>query len=323
MASTLHLSDFVYPQAANLIAFAPLPAIITRTALTGGASFLDTFFLVPGILSQQDAVKVNDGEYPATAAMTSGYVFRVENQATVAFLQRVGKTGHLVDVDVYKTNDLSHIDPIASLSYLAGISSTMVVAVLLVAMKDYAALMFLGTLMAARFLNVVVIKRRATLGWKGVKEPGQMGDLMILASQDRWIRMRGTVDDLKEVTAGSWLQEMQPLDSFLACTASLLMYGSMAFAWKASALGSILTAGLLVLSSALLGICNSTTTKLRMFGCVVGKTGETPYARRRDMADDILKQTQALGYEDNSWAVRLGLVTEIKQDKKDVKSVIL
>lgn len=319
--STSDLSELLCPQAANLIALAPSSAIVTRTALTGGASWLDTFFLAPGILTQQEAPKVNNGEYPATAAMTSGYIFRVENQATVAYLQRIGKTGHLVTVEVKRTaaGDFSYIDPVASLSYLAGIASTAFVAAALVRIEDYSALAFLGTLMTARFFNVAVMKRRSQLGWKGMEEPEVRGDLMILVSQDRWIRMRGLVDDLKEVTAGQWLQEMQPLDSFLASASSLLVYGSMAFAWKASPLGSFLTAGLLALSVALLGICNATTTKLRMFGCVVGKEGEKKYNRRLEMAAEIIEETECYG--DNKWAVRLGLVQELPGTKE--KEVIL
>ncbi|GJE91586.1 hypothetical protein PsYK624_077360 [Phanerochaete sordida] len=305
------LLDFLYPQALNLIALAPFPAVVTRTALMGSASFLDTFLLVPGFLVQQDAPKVNNGEYPATAAMTTGYIFRVENQATVAYLQRVGVTGHLIEVKVQKlTSSFKHIDPIASISYLSAIACTFAVLLLLLIIQDVPALLFLSTLMLARLLDVIVLKKRSGKGWKGAPEPNVHGDLMILCSQDRWIRMHGLVDDLKEVTAGQWLKEMTSLDAVLAQTATLLVFASFVFAWQSSVIGSALTAGLLVVSSALLGLCNSTTTKLRMFDCVASVVSDTPYARRRDMAKDMKEKTQGLpGYGDDKWIYGLGLMT--------------
>ncbi|GJE94694.1 hypothetical protein PsYK624_108650 [Phanerochaete sordida] len=321
------LTHLVCAQAANLVALAPSEAILKRTALTGGASWLDVFFLAPGILSQQDAPKANNGEYPATAAMTTGYVFRVENQATAAFLQRIGKTGHLTTLHVEQSSDLLHIDPLASFSYLAGIASTVFVTAALVRLGDHAALAFVGTLMAARALNVAVLKRRAAPGWKGMPEPGVQGDLLILVSQDKWIRMRGPVDDIKSVTAGQWLQDMEPLDSFLASAASLLVYGSIAFAWRASPLGSVLTAGLLALSATLLGVCNSLTTKLRMYGCVVGKTDVKKYDRRLHMAEEVItdRLRETLQQDPGSpldwdkhveWAVRLGLINNHDELRK-------
>ncbi|EKM53633.1 uncharacterized protein PHACADRAFT_260092 [Phanerochaete carnosa HHB-10118-sp] len=313
------ISQLFYPQAASLIALAPSETILKRTALTGGASWLDIFLLAPGILSQQDAPKVNDSEYPATAAMTTGYVFRVENQATVGYLQRIGKTGHLTTLHVEERPDSLHIDPLASFAYLAGVASTACVAAALAKLGDHAALGFLGSLIAARALNVAVLKRRARKGWKGMPEPGTYGDLMVLVSQDKWVRIRGLVDDLKTVTAGQWLQDMSALDSLLASAASLLVYGSVAFAWQATPLGSALTAGLLALSATLLGLTNSLTTKLRMFGCVVGVTDVKKYERRLFMAQDIVRERRAAGDSNVDWALRLGLV----KDAKDLGEVIL
>jgi hypothetical protein len=88
--------------AAGLVALADLSAISERTALTGSASIFDILFLAPGIHTQQKASEVNGGELPTTAAMTTGYVFRIENQATVNYLQKIGEPGSLVTVNVVK-----------------------------------------------------------------------------------------------------------------------------------------------------------------------------------------------------------------------------
>ena len=228
--------------AANLVALADLKTIAHRTALIGSASILDILFLAPGIHCQQAASEVNQGEYPATGAMTTGYVFRVENQATVSFLQRIGEPGHLTNVTVSGEQakpyglflELVRSAPLASLLYLSGLACTITVIVLLAVIHDGWALGVLGMLMLARLLNVAVIKRRSKMGWKGAPEPGVPGDLLIIVSQDRWIRMRGMVDDLKVVTAGQWLREMTTLESFVVSFATLLVYGSAALAGNAS-----------------------------------------------------------------------------------------
>src|SRR3954463_11983732 len=69
--------------AAGLVALADITTAQERTALTGTSSLLDLLVLVPGIHLQQNATELNRGEYPACAALTTGYVFRIENPATV------------------------------------------------------------------------------------------------------------------------------------------------------------------------------------------------------------------------------------------------
>lgn len=86
--------------AAGLVALADLTTVARRTALTGSSSFFDPLVLCPGLHKQEDASSLNQGEYPACAALTSGYVFRVENAATVLYLQQIGKTGHLTTLSV-------------------------------------------------------------------------------------------------------------------------------------------------------------------------------------------------------------------------------
>ncbi|KAK0430946.1 hypothetical protein EV421DRAFT_1855851 [Armillaria borealis] len=45
---------------------------------------------------QQSAEEINCGEFPTTGSIINGCVFRVENPATVSYLQRIGRTGCLV-----------------------------------------------------------------------------------------------------------------------------------------------------------------------------------------------------------------------------------
>lgn len=296
-------------QAAGFIAAVNLKTIAYRTALTGGASYLDIFVLAPGIHTQQAAVELNNGEFPITSAMTTGYVFRVENQATVSFLQMIGKTGHLTTVHVshpLPRTTLLRTDILASLLYVGSAALTVAAIGLLVAIKDWWALEAVGALMLARLMNVLVIKRRSSLGWKGAKEVGE-GDLLVLLSQDRWVRIQGAIDDLKTVTAGSWLREMTAVESCVVNVAIIFVYVSAILAFNASLAGNLLLVGTLVLSLGLVGLANAATKNLCMFNHVL-KVHGTPkgYNRRRDMALELIAERSG-SYE---WAVRLGLVVD-------------
>jgi len=282
--------------ASGLIALADLRTIARRTALTGSSSYLDIFFLAPGIHCQQDASEINRGEYPVAGAMTTGYVFRIENQATVAYLQSVGETGHLTSVGL--------------VFYSSGLVLTANVAALLCAIHDWWALGVIGMLALARLVNVLVIKRRSTMGWKGASEQGEQGDLLILLSQDRWVRMQGLVDDLKAVTAGQWLKEPGTLEGFAVSFGTLLVYSSAVLASNTSTTGSLLLACLLLCSAALLGLCNSFTNTLRMFGRTVYKTGKPKhYGRRLLMAQELVKES---GRSD--WAIGMGLIAPTESE---------
>ncbi|KLO14781.1 hypothetical protein SCHPADRAFT_939201 [Schizopora paradoxa] len=297
---------------AGLVALADLSTISQRTALTGSAIFFDIFMLAPGIHRQQAASEVNGGELPTTGAMTNGYVFRVENQGTVSFLQDIGEPGCLVTVRVSRRDREGFLKILkvfdggfaAAIPYLLGLLLTPAALIILGVIHDFWAMGVLFMLMAARLLNVVVIRRRSVKGWKGAPEPDEVGDLLVLLSQDRWVRMRGLVDDLKEVTAGQWLRDQTTYEGFATSFATLLVYVSAALASNASTVGSLIMACLLLSSVALLGLCNSWTDRLQMFGCIVYQEGESKkYTRRLDMARELIKES---GRSD--WAVNMGLV---------------
>jgi hypothetical protein len=302
--------------AAGLVALADLATISERTALTGTASFLDILLLAPGIHRQQAASEVNGGELPTTGAMTTGYVFRVENQATVSYLQKIGKPGHLVNVSVAARETASGMAQITRLPnydggvlpmilYLLPIAATIATIVIMGIIKDYWAVGVILMLILARFINVVVIKRRAKLGWKGISEKGVKGDLLILLSQDRWIRLQGLVDDLKAVTAGQWLRDESPIEGFSTSFATLLVYLAAALASNASTVGSLFILVLLFASVAMLGLCNTLTESLQMHDCIVNVVGKPKsYIRRLDMAKDMIDCHNGR----NDWAIGMGLI---------------
>lgn len=299
--------------AAGLVALADLATISERTALTGTASFFDILLLTPGIHRQQAASEVNGGELPITGAMTSGYVFRVENQATVSYLQKIGKPGHLVNVSVVRREKAGDVarrlnhgrDYIPLVLYFTPIAATLATISILGVIHDYWGVGVLLMLILARFINVVVIKRRSVLGWKGASEEGVEGDLLILLSQDRWIRLQGLVDELKAVTAGQWLRDQSSIEGFATSFATLLVYLAAALASNASTVGNLFVLVLLLASVAMLGLCNSLTESLHMHDCIISVVGEPKrYNRRLEMAEEMIASHDGR----NDWAIGMGLI---------------
>lgn len=299
--------------AAGLVALADLSSIPKWTALTGASSFTDAFFLAPRIHKQHSAPSLSDGEYPATAALTSGYIFRVENEATVLFLQSVGKTGHLVNLVVdpppTTTKDMLKFfaqspGMIPIFIYVLGHILTVAVILVLVVLTNWWALAILSMLITARICNTVSIQRRSKIGWKGASEPDVDGDLLILLSRDRWIRLQGKSDDLKVITSGQWLQAKGALDEFLIALGTVLVYLSAALTGNSSTVGKLVILSLLLVSAGLLELCIGLSKGFRMYGYLIRATGEpTPYKRRLDLAEELIKDT---GRED--WAIGLGMI---------------
>lgn len=279
---------------------------------------MDTLVLCPSIQRQQAATELNGGEYPAVAALTSGYVFRVENPATVAYLQKISLTGHLTTLSIMNVSKkqsrtaqllstfytFENSNSMSSVFYLTAASLTIIVLVLFVKSADWWGLFVIFLLIFARFCNTIIIRRRSRIGWKGASEPGVQGDLLILLSQDRWVRMRGAVDDLKTVTSGQWLHEMTFIEGSVAAFATLLVYLDAALASNLKQSGKVLLVVLLVVSAGLLAITNVRTDKLQMHGCIVKvDRPRKKYGRRRDLAEELIKET---GRDD--WAIRLGMI---------------
>ena len=300
---------------AGLVSLAPLTSTARRTAICGSPSWLDVFFLAPGIHMQQCTSELNNGEYPPTAAMTTGYVFRIENQATVRFLQSIGKPGFLVNISVEPERSSPHelYNSTASILYLLGPCATITTLTIVILRGDLWAAGFLSMLIAARLCNTLVIVRRLEPGWKGAPEPGVRGDLLVLVSQDRWFRIRGLVDDLKFVTAGQWLRDVSSVEDFRVDFATLLVYLAAGMSFNMSAAGSLVVLGLLLCSWVILSVCNHSVKAFRMHSRLLKIDGEPKaYIRRTDLVDELVRDS---GRKD--WAVRLGMMSRPGRDEME------
>jgi hypothetical protein len=233
--------------------------------------------------------------------MTTGYVFRIENPATVFFLQSVGETGKLTNISVSKADTQSPEG--ANFLHLAAGSSVMVLG-LLTSLSDWWALSYLMALVLVRYISTAIIRAQARIDWHGQSEPGQLGDLFILLSYDRWVRMRGEVDDLKAVTSGRWLRRPTTFEDIMSGGTSLLAYAAPAVAANATLKGQIIIALLLLANAASLAIANHFTHSLRMKGKILQVHGpRKAYERRSILAEELITMS---GRKD--WAVAMGLI---------------
>jgi len=169
---------------------------------------------------------------------------------------------------------------------------------------DWWAITAMAMLIVARLSNVLVLRRRATSGWHGIAEPGVIGDLLVLLSQDRWVRLRGPVDDLKAVTSGAWLRQASLAESITTYFATTLVYLASASALGSTYAGSLVMMALLMSTAGLLSWSNQNSNGMRMHGrtcTVVG--GPRYYERRLYLAKEMIAEH---GRDD--WAIATGMI---------------
>ena len=306
-----HLPPTLNVSLAPILALADFTLVSLRTIQTGTSSALDTWVLCPGLHHQSKAATLHEGEYPATAALTTGYVFRTENQAMVHFLQKIGVTGSLVTLDVKECEpinptfefflgpggiDIFHIIAIILTQQVLGVCESI---------GDQWARAAISMMIASRVLNLIAIRRRLAPEWHGAREPGVKGDLLVLLSQDRWVRIHGLVDDLKAVTSGQWLKDQTFVEQCLVDAGTFLVYAAVVVGSNASQKGAVMIAMLLLVSSGLIALSNLTGgRRFWMHGRVVEVVGQPKkYERRRILADELIEET---GRDD--WAVQMGMI---------------
>ncbi|EAQ89612.1 hypothetical protein CHGG_06231 [Chaetomium globosum CBS 148.51] len=177
--------------AGGVLALADLQTIAQRTALTGGASWMDTLLLAPGIHYQQAADELfRKGGAGAIIDVVdeldgSAVVFKLNNAATAHYIQNVAKPGETVTLDVgravaargryklhrsesgdtataWRETQVTDFGWISHALYLAGPVLTIAAITFIVLFKDWWALMSILALMTSRLLNIWVIKQRAS-----------------------------------------------------------------------------------------------------------------------------------------------------------------
>jgi hypothetical protein len=98
--------------AAGLLALADLGTIAQRTRISGGASWLDALLLAPGLHYQQaaDAVlqELPSPFYAVELLDGKTSTYNIANTATLHYLERVGRAGQRIVVDVGRVPQRSY-----------------------------------------------------------------------------------------------------------------------------------------------------------------------------------------------------------------------
>jgi hypothetical protein len=125
----------------------------------------------------------------------------------IYYLRKVGRTGQLTTIiatRVQRRGNMAHKCIIAFIpatlkfylpvGLLCAAFWGITVVVLLVMAQEWRGVGVVGILTTTRLINAVLIRRQSgNKVWNGAVEPNVMGDIFVLLSQGRWIRITGLV----------------------------------------------------------------------------------------------------------------------------------
>ncbi|KAK1775346.1 hypothetical protein QBC45DRAFT_422538 [Copromyces sp. CBS 386.78] len=198
---TTHPIPGVSLSAGGLLALADLSTVAQRTAITGGSSWLDSLLLAPGLHYQQAADELTKWSASSATAVVDASTgprrhgsgqngdprqttFRINNAATILYLQKIARPGQTVTLDVGTTSVIRQrlrirrsesglhatvwaVDGLPDLGWLSHvlylISPLLTIAaiVLVILFQDWWTLASLLALMLSRILNIYIIKQRS------------------------------------------------------------------------------------------------------------------------------------------------------------------
>ncbi|KAM0432213.1 hypothetical protein ACHAPT_004749 [Fusarium lateritium] len=288
--------------ASGLLALADLRTISRRTALVGGASWVDALVLAPGLHYQQ-ACEDLEREAPvgliALPAEALGSVrYAVKNAVTASYLMALCSQGPegIVTLDVgldmpwkvakafkkvFKRrriadeededddhddwDSLSDVDWLSHLLYLFSPFLTVSSLTFMILFEDWWGLSILLTLITSRTLNIWAIKHRT-------QSPGhtphdhRVTEYIVDLGGGHAVRLRGPDADLQALVTHAWLRAQSHIDGYLEAAAKLMVYLTAALGGNMTQAGSIVLVGLLLISAALLGLSNAHARGIRMHG---------------------------------------------------------
>ncbi|ETS74208.1 hypothetical protein PFICI_14074 [Pestalotiopsis fici W106-1] len=310
--------------ASGLLALADLSTIAQRTAIAGGSSWLDALLLAPGLHYQQaaDALDKETAKYDAVELVQGRMsTYNINNPATVRYLQKVGRQGELVTVDVGMIPQRqyfrragrgrrrggqratiwrdtgSDLGWFSHVLYLASPVLTVTAIVFLVLLREWYGVAFLLALMLSRILNIWVIKQRAKPPQPLPPDPDvshMLTQYLVDLGNGRSVRLRGMADDLQAITTSSWLRAKTHAEGYLEAAAKLIVYVVAAFSGNMSQVGGIIFMGLLLITAGLLGLSNAHAKTFTMHGRLAAPTMERlpyptdkpPYPRSKSTFSD-------------------------------------
>ncbi|KAL2686935.1 hypothetical protein Neosp_004480 [[Neocosmospora] mangrovei] len=262
--------------ASGLLALADLRTISRRTALVGGASWVDSLVLAPGLHYQQAC---DDFEREAPIGLVAlpveafngvrqspeGIVtldvgldmpWRVAKSFKKLFKKRKVEDEEDENEDDDDWDVLPDVDWLSHLLYLVSPILTVSSLTFMILFEDWWGLGILLTLITSRILNVWAIKHRT-------QSPGhtphdhRVTEYIVDLGGGHAVRLRGPDADLQALVTHAWLRAQSHIDGYLEAIAKLLVYLTAALGGNMTQAGSIVLVGLLLISAALLGLSNA------------------------------------------------------------------
>ncbi|KAL4730812.1 hypothetical protein ACLX1H_002853 [Fusarium chlamydosporum] len=243
--------------ASGLLVLADLRTISRRTALTGGASWVDAFVLAPGLHYQQacddlereapvglialSTQAVGEMQYAVKNTMTASYLKSLfkdgEDSITlnvgldtpwdvIKFVGKVLEKKKIADeedddADHEDWASLSDVDWISHLLYLGTPVITLSSIAFMVILEDWWGLTILLTLIISRILNIWAIKERMTPSDSAL-ESLTMTEYRIDLGGGHSVRLRGPDADLQALVTHAWLRAQSVLEGYLEAVAKLM-----------------------------------------------------------------------------------------------------
>ncbi|KAM5348974.1 hypothetical protein ACJ41O_008797 [Fusarium nematophilum] len=290
--------------ASGLLALADLRTISRRTALVGGASWIDALVLAPGLHYQQ-AFDNLDREAPIHLVALpvqafTGVRYAVKNAVTANYLMNLcGQAPGVVTLDVgmvmpwnvAKTlrkmitkrkieeddedddhedwHSLPDVDWISHLLYLVSPILTVSSLTFVILFEDWWGLSILLMLILSRILNIWAIKHRTNPPVDIPSHDHRLTEYTIDLGGGHTVRLRGPDADLQALVTHAWLRAQSRIDGYLEAAAKLLVYLSAALGGNMTQAGAMVLVGLLIASAALLGLSNAHARGFRMNGRIV------------------------------------------------------
>ncbi|GKU19945.1 hypothetical protein FLAG1_05340 [Fusarium langsethiae] len=289
--------------ASGLLVLADLRTISRRTALTGGASWVDAFVLAPGLHYQQacddlqreapvglmalSTQALGEMQYAVKNTMTANYLKSLckdgeEDSITlnvgidtpwdvIKFVGRVLEKKKVADEEEDDDADhedwasLSDVDWLSHLLYLGSPIITLSSISFMVILEDWWGLAIMLTLIISRILNIWAIKQRMTHSEPAL-ESLIMTEYRIDLGGGHSVRLRGPDADLQAIVTHAWLRAQSVPEGYLEAVAKLMVYMSAALGGNMTQAGAIVLSGLLLASAALLGLSNAHARGFRMHG---------------------------------------------------------
>ncbi|KAI0385203.1 hypothetical protein F5Y04DRAFT_277269 [Hypomontagnella monticulosa] len=284
--------------ASGVIALADLGTIANRTRIVGGSSWLDALLLAPGLHYQQAADAVQDGVEQSSYSAVELYdgrtsTYNITNTATRRYLERVGRVGERVTVDVGMMPERrgrgdrrrrrhssgqrgtiwrdtgSDLGWFSHVLYLMSPILTITAFVFMILLQEWWGIASLLALILSRILNIFVIKQRSKPPQTPPPNPdisGILTEYLVDLGQGKSVCLRGMAEDLQVITTQQWLRTKTHLDGYLEAAAKLIVYVVAAFSGNMSQAGSIIFMALLLITAGLLGLSNAHAKTFKMHG---------------------------------------------------------